>query len=701
MASAPGPSLLWSFNGSNVDSVTGLSQNFGTWSPTSTQYAPTYVNGLYNQAIYFNNTTEVSGGQGNCYTRYGITNYGLTSNTLTFSAWIKPSQRPYVGEIIFFNLNGGAYNYHATDVNDAIVFHTNGSPSLYKPGPTLKIGSWNHIAVSYSNLNSTSTSNTGISYYFNGGLTFTGNVVSQSFTDLYMGAAFTNQGGTFQTQDVRIYNSALSASQIFGIYQSQGIPPTLTMTSAQTVQPTYNWPFNGSFNCIVTGLGFNQSNIAGTDYNGNSPAWPYYDYTGQRVGSSALLLNNSLTPNASNLLGLNTGFTCNFPFTCSFWVRVNALGTAGGNMQLIKFVNISNFGTGNSNTMTITVPNTLNYITSAFSGTGSTSSQRNINFSLGQWIHVAIVADLNQVQVYVNGIPGSVGVPSLPYSSTTTYTSFAMIAQAGRGLVSGSTISCEYNDLRIYSGQALSTSQIQTIYQSGGIPPTLTTTSVNLPVPSLLFSLNGTTNDSILGIQGTVVGSTQYVTGRYGRAFNFLNTQGSAASNYITATQSAVTFSNTAGFSTSFWVNPTPAQTATQYWFGIFNGVTEILRGSVTSGAGNGLQIYLAQASIYPTTRTFIPSLQWSHVAFVINATTISMYFNGVYQSVASGVYTSLGLSSFTGPIQLGSSQAGSNFGLLGYMQDFRMYNTALSAQQIQAIYKSGGIPPRASLTSG
>jgi hypothetical protein len=142
--------------------------------------------------------------------------------------------------------------------------------------------------------------------------------------------------------------------------------------------------------------------------------------------------------------------------------------------------------------------------------------------------------------------------------------------------------------------------------------------------------------------------------------------------------------------------------TGTQYWFGIFNGVgTEILRGSVTSGAGNGLQIFFAQAPTYPTTRTFIPSLQWSHVAFVINATTISMYFNGVYQSGASGVYTSLGLSSFTGPIQLGSSQAGPNYGLLGYMQDFRMYNTALSAQQIQGIYQSGGAPPQASLTSG
>jgi len=216
------------------------------------------------------------------------------------------------------------------------------------------------------------------------------------------------------------------------------------------------------------------------------------------------------------------------------------------------------------------------------------------------------------------------------------------------------------------------------------------------PQPALLFSLNGTTNDSVLGIQGAVTGTTQYVNGNYGQAFNFLNTRGSVASNYITATQSAVTFSNTAGFSICFWVNPTPALTATQYWFGIFNGSsTEILRGSVTSGALGGITGFLPPATLQPTTRAFIPSLQWSHVTFVINTTTISMYVNGVYQPLSSGAYTSTGLSSFTGPINLGTSQAGSSLGLTGYMQDFRMYNTALSAPQIFGIYQSQGIPPR------
>jgi hypothetical protein len=326
-----------------------------------------------------------------------------------------------------------------------------------------------------------------------------------------------------------------------------------------------------------------------------------------------------------------------------------------------------------------------------YTGSNFTSIQTTTGILVNKWYNLTNTMSSSGVHTfYVNGV----------FIGTDSSAGSAIVGQNINGVTIGSGQQNNQfvgyvQDLRFYN-TALSAPQILGIYQSQGIPPRLTLTS-NVAQPSLLFSLNGTTNDSVLGIQGAVTGTTQYVNGNYGQAFNFLNLQGSAAVNYITATQSAVTFSNTAGFSVSFWVNPTPALTATQYWFGIFNGSsTEILRGSVTT---SGILVFFgATGASYPTNRIPIPSLQWSHVAFVINTTTISLYVNGVYQSGSSGSYTSTGLSSFTGPINLGTSQAGSSLGLTGYMQDFRIYNTALSAQQIQGIYQSQGIPPMLTL---
>jgi Concanavalin A-like lectin/glucanases superfamily len=410
-------------------------------------------------------------------------------------------------------------------------------------------------------------------------------------------------------------------------------------------------------------------------------------------------------------VGFSTGMI-NLPLVLNKWAHLAYTIDSSGNFILymngvqVRNVTMRQVGsyttttgsvTGSGGTVTLTVAS-LSTFTSGMQIIGLPSGYGTVTISSppsGSSIVCsyggASPTIINSGTAIANTIPGNT-------YTTSAFPNYMKYLVLGNQIYNAKPATVQIQDVRVYNS-VLTPAQIYGIYQSQGIPPMITMVPSTVQ-PSLLFSLNGTTNDSVLGIQGVVTGTTQYNTGQYGQAFNFLNVQGLAGTNYITATQTAVTFSNTAGFSASFWVNPTPALTATQYWFGIFNGATEILRGSVTSGASpNGLQIYLPQAPSYPTNRTVIPSLQWSHVAFVINTTTISMYVNGVYQSGSSGSYTSTGLSSFTGPIQLGSSQAGSSLGLTGYMQDFRIYNTALSAAQIYGIYQSQGIPPTVSST--
>jgi hypothetical protein len=427
-----------------------------------------YTSGLLSgQAINFLSNASVSPATSNV--TYNISLIPITSFTVT--AWINPT-------ILGKNQNIFIASYGQNTDGDLRmrVDYQSATPSSYKiwlgypfvsgtwtsvnPATLYSVGQWAHVAITVSGGDMVSNVVTG---YYNG--SFIGTATSATRTNTnnlgkitigsFCSGAFNSQFNGL-VQDVRMYSQVLNATQIQTIYQSGG-----NLYGGNLVQPTYMWPFNGSVIDVVKGVAFNKSNVAGVDSSGS---WPYYDSVGQRVGSSALLINNSLTPNASNLCGVQgaTGFTCNFPFTSTYWVRLNTTsGAGGGNGQLIKF----------QSSPSITTSVNASSIGSSITG-GSGGSTVNINFSLGQWLHVAVVANLNQVQLYVNGVPSSsVATPAVPYTTSSNFINFAMTSQNASGLVSGSCISCEYNDFRIFSGQALSTSQIQTIYQSGGARP--------------------------------------------------------------------------------------------------------------------------------------------------------------------------------------------------------------------------------------
>ena len=452
-----------------------------TFSNASTPYSLSPYTGTNNSEVaytiqsQFSNNYTTSGQYGqalsNTSIQYAISSFP-TGTAISASMWVYLLLQPQYVEQFFatnnFTMSLGNNTRGPTGSGSPYSFIMQNQPgNLYNSSATTAqralLNGWYHVVGVYDS--------TGYAtYYINGTITALANpqqsVPVATTTITIAGGSRIFKG---YIDDVRIYNTALTPTQIQTIYQSGG-----NLYGANTVQPTYMWPFQNSVIDVVKGVAFNKSNVAGVDSNGS---WPYYDSIGQRVGSSALLINNSVsTAYASNLLGISSGFTCNFPFTCSFWVRINNLGASGGNSQLVKFIPVVPNG-GNGSTIPIGTSTGLNSINAISSAGGSTSSTCIINYPLGTWFHVALVVNLSQLQIYGNGIPGTIGTHT-PYSATAYYTGFSMAAAAASGLVSGSCISCEYNDLRIYSGQALSTSQIQTIYQSGGISPSLSLTKV-------------------------------------------------------------------------------------------------------------------------------------------------------------------------------------------------------------------------------
>jgi hypothetical protein len=76
---------------------------------------------------------------------------------------------------------------------------------------------------------------------------------------------------------------------------------------------------------------------------------------------------------------------------------------------------------------------------------------------------------------------------------------------------------------------------------------------------------------------------------------------------------------------------------------------------------------------------------KWFHAVGVINGTTYQLYINGVLQSSATG---SFGIQSNTGHVSIGAALVPSAARFFpGTMDDMRIYNRALSAQEIKQLY--------------
>lgn len=234
-AQSPQPSLAWQFESSNVDSVSGLAPSFSTIA-SSTTVAPTYVTGKYGQAINFVNTPLVSVAA-NCYVTYNPTSLNLTANNLTVSFWINlqcTSPFPYSNQN-FITLEDNNSNY-SIDTNVPSVSST--KSFFYSPGlgtilslNNFPVQVWVHQAFVLSNVGATGT-NTIAYYYLNGALQGSGTISKGGPSVInniifsagrYSGIVGGNAANAY-FDDLRIYNTALTAAQVQAVYAAQGMP---------------------------------------------------------------------------------------------------------------------------------------------------------------------------------------------------------------------------------------------------------------------------------------------------------------------------------------------------------------------------------------------------------------------------------------------------------------------------------------------
>ena len=218
---------------------------------------------------------------------------------------------------------------------------------------------------------------------------------------------------------------------------------------------------------------------------------------------------------------------------------------------------------------------------------------------------------------------------------------------------------------------------------------TLINTQAPLQNPVHLYTFDGNANDTGSGsaANGTVSGGT-YDTGRIGQSTSL-----NGSSQYVSFPNGFV--NNLSDFSIATWVYLNSSSNWTRLFdFGtgtsayMFlvpqNGTSNVVRFSIKNAGGGEQQINGSAA---------LPTGVWTHVAVTKSGNTGTLYVNGAV--VGTNTNMTLGPSSLGNTTQnwIGRSQFSADPYLNGRVDDFRIYNRALSGSEVSSLGSSGSNP--------
>jgi hypothetical protein len=190
----------------------------------------------------------------------------------------------------------------------------------------------------------------------------------------------------------------------------------------------------------------------------------------------------------------------------------------------------------------------------------------------------------------------------------------------------------------------------------------------------------GNALDSAGSNAGQRIGGDTYGSGEVGQAF-LLN----GSSQYVSLTNLA-----TPNFTIEAWIYPNSQVSWQAFIFGQSYGRQLILN---PWGSGLCVSIYITTTggSFYglPDMADQIPYNAWTHIAATWDSTSLVLYVNGSPKAQAAPGFSTIGDSSCTFSIGASGSCAPSQY-FPGLVDEMSLYNRALSANEIAAIYQAG-----------
>jgi Concanavalin A-like lectin/glucanases superfamily/HYR domain/Secretion system C-terminal sorting domain/Lectin C-type domain/SprB repeat len=605
--------------------------------------SPNANNGTINGATP---TTDRFGNPNSAYSFDGVDDYISTANLAvnetdnwTMSAWVKPNSLNQFGSILLNGYDdGGSGNGYSMIQSDGgsgtgnTLAGLNGGVAFYSSDGTLaSTANWYQVVMTriggltkfYINgVQTANTSSNGVGA-FNGASTF--RIGSQNGNRFFNGAI----------DDVKVYNSALTDSEVLLKFNEENTPETLTCVSpSATLVANYTFCNNANDATANTNNGTVNGATLTTDRFGNANSAFSFD------GNDFI----EVADNPALQFGTNN-------YSVGFWFKSNSTVAVQG--MVMKAQGIANY---------LNHP-AIGKITSRTSNPTDVTSLSG-GYNDGNWHYVTFTRNGVLEKLYVDGtLSNSATQSSIVDVTSTASLNFGRNNQHGSEHFIG-----ELDDVKIYSG-VLTDSEILSEFQA---------TSPSCTPPATLvanYTFCGNAND-ISGNDHN--GSSNGVTLANDRfenansAFSFdgvddaidlggwFTYQNFSVSMWLKPSISQVTYANIIdnnhSGSAQNWVCQQDGNTTNTYGFGMMN---------------NGFNFNL-------------DADQWQHLVLVKSATTMEVYINGAF--VQSIPYTG-GTINYSGQnLQLGRWGGGGRH-WNGVMDDVKMYDGALTLAQVQAEY--------------
>lgn len=195
------------------------------------------------------------------------------------------------------------------------------------------------------------------------------------------------------------------------------------------------------------------------------------------------------------------------------------------------------------------------------------------------------------------------------------------------------------------------------------------------------------------GNDGTISGATRTAAGRYGGALSF-----DGVNDWVTVPD-VNSLHLTTGMTLEAWVRPTAASTD---WTAVLlkerpGGLAYALYAA--DGAGHPPAGYIdrAGADVDAAGTSALPLNAWSHLAVTYDGAAVRLYVNGT--QVGSTPQTG-SITTSAGPLRIGGNAVWGEY-FTGLIDEVRVYDTALTAAQIQADMKTPVAPAGAASSPG
>ena len=474
--------------------------------------------------------------------------------------------------------------------------------------------------------------------------------------------------------DVRINNRALSAQEIALLYAAGQANVGHSNTVALSSGLMGYWNMDGS------SINWTTNKVTDVSGTGN---------TGQMISMSTSTspipgkIGQALRFDGTGYIDIgNVGaYTSNF--SISLWLKQNV--TPAAEASVIEKRNAQTAG------WAIGISSSNNLIWRTFNGGGQfniTGNGGGFTMANAVWYHVVIVHTSGSATIYVNGVDRTLTHSITDPAADTTATRIAF--QNGGSTKFNGLI----DDVRVYN-RALSVQEVKDLYALGATNIAHSNTVAlssgltaywSFDGSSINWTTNKVTDVSGNGNTGQMISmstSTSPVAGKIGQAMKFT---GSAQD--ITTGKNVSTLCSTSTCTMAVWVYPTGATTVSGTAYGG--------QGIVADDAGN-MGIYRTsiggndfiwaynwdgsekRAGVAYSTNT------WTHIVFVHSGGVLYEYKNGVFAtSTASGTQVS------PGSITIDRGYTPTNAYFSGKLDDVRIYNRALSAQEIYQLYQLG-----------